>query len=63
VNVHQKKESNMLEHYVQKIEKLARQSRTETKLQIGLEHVLLELLAHFQISYEPSVNEILQSQG
>lgn len=53
----------MLEHYVQKIEKLARQSRTETKLQIGLEHVLLELLAHFQISYEPSVNEILQSQG
>lgn len=53
----------MLERYVQEIEAITRQARSEAGLQIKLEHLLSELLGHFEISYEPSVNETLKSHG
>lgn len=40
----------MLEEYVQKIEVITRQAKSETGLQIKLEQLLSELLAHFDIS-------------
>ncbi|HEX3948227.1 MAG TPA: N-6 DNA methylase [Steroidobacteraceae bacterium] len=53
----------MLEQYVGKIEAITRQARSETSLQIKLEVLLSELLASYDISYEPSVNETLKAQG
>ncbi|HCC58270.1 MAG TPA: hypothetical protein DEQ47_13630 [Solibacterales bacterium] len=53
----------MLEDYVQKIDAITRQARSETSLQIKLEYLLSELLALFEIPYEPSINETLKSQG
>jgi hypothetical protein len=57
------KKDFLLEDYVQKIDAITRQARSETSLQIKLEHSLSELLAQFNIPYEPSVNETLKSQG
>jgi len=53
----------MLEEYVQKIEAITRQARSESGLQIKLEQLLSELLGDFDIPYNPSVNESLRSQG
>src|SRR5882672_7895393 len=53
----------MLEQYVQRIEQITRDARSETSLQIKLEHLLAELLEHHGITYNPFVNETLKSQG
>ena len=53
----------MLDQYVTQIEAITRQARSETGLQIKLETLLRDLLARFDIAYEPSVNETLKSQG
>lgn len=53
----------MLDEYVKRIDAITLKAGSETALQIKLEQLLSELLAAFDISYEPSVNETLKSQG
>jgi hypothetical protein len=53
----------MLDKFVTEIETITRQARSETALQIKLEALLGNLLAQFDIAYEPSVNETPKSQG
>jgi hypothetical protein len=53
----------MLGEYVERIRKITREARSETSLQIKLEPLLTELLVHFGVAYNPSVNETLGSLG
>jgi len=53
----------MLEHFVRQINDATRRARSEASLQIKLEQLLSELLAQFEIPYQPSVNETLKAQG
>lgn len=53
----------MLDEYVRKIAAITQKAGSETALQIKLEQLLSELLAAFDIPYDPSVNETLKSQG
>src|SRR5437870_2236831 len=53
----------MLQEYVDRVQKITREARSEASLQIKLEQLLTELLALHEIPYAPSVNETLKSQG
>jgi len=53
----------MLDRYLRAIVEITRQARSETALQIKLEHLLSRLLADFDIPYQPFANETLKSQG
>lgn len=46
-----------------KVHDIAESAGSESKLQIGLEEILRDLLAHNGIVYDPSVNESLSSLG
>lgn len=52
----------MFEQYVQRIQTITREARSETGLQIKLEQLLAELLGRHEIAYAPSVNETLKRQ-
>lgn len=53
----------VLEPYVKRIRQITSDARSETGLQIKLEALLAELLTEFGITYKPSINETLKSQG
>lgn len=54
----------MLQPYLDRIRTITQSAEnSETKLQIGLEQILNEMLAEYQIPYDPTVDESLKAQG
>jgi hypothetical protein len=59
-----RKSTSLLQSYLHRIRTITQSAgSSEAKLQIGLEPILSEMLAEYQIPYDPVVNESLRAQG
>lgn len=56
-------EWGLIETYVTKIQAIARSAPTESKFEVEVTPLLRELLAEYQVKYNPSINETLRSVG